>query len=376
MKKTTPLVFEGGIYMKRCIGIIMFLCFSCVISSEEICRKELYSQESRTLDKLLYFGTLAPSSHNAQMWKIKIVSENEFFIIFDKEKNLNLVDPDYRESEISIGAFLKNMINGAKVLGIDMEYTIFDEFQSDNSIIHVTFKEKNTSTSKIEIEKFEELLLKRKTSKEKFLDKEIKPEVIKKIINNNGENVKYFSKGTPEYEYIRKNSIEAYRLQGLNLEKRKELSNFFRFSDKEVSAKKDGFSAEMLGMNSITKFFYYKIYNKEKVENVDFLEKEMKIITGQANNTEGFLIIYGEKNSIKSNINTGIILEEIWLNAVRENVKIQPLSQLLEEEPFKSEISDKLGINGEIKMILRTGYSANNKEIKKNRKCVEDIVIK
>ena len=109
---------------------------------------------------------------------------------------------------------------------------------------------------------------------------------------------------------------------------------------------------------------------------MDFLKTEMKKITEQANSADGFLIIFGEKNSIKSNVNTGIILEEIWLNAAKENVKIQPLSQLLEEEPFKSEISDKLGVDGEVKMILRTGYSANNKKIKKNRKCVEDIIIK
>lgn len=262
MKKITLLVFEREDYMKRCIGIIMFLCFYCMVSSEEMCKKELYNQESRTLDKLLYFGTLAPSSHNAQMWKIKIVSENEFFIIFDKEKNLNLVNPDYRESEISIGAFLKNVIDGAKVLGVDMEYMVFDEIQSDDSIIHVTFKEKGTNSSKIEIKNFEELLLKRKTSKEKFLDKEVKQEVIKKIINNNGENVKYFAKGTLEFEYIRENTIKAYKLQGLDLDKRKELSNFFRFSDKEVSEKKDGFSAEMLGMDQMKKFFYYKFFNK------------------------------------------------------------------------------------------------------------------
>ncbi len=376
MKKITLLVFEREDYMKRCIGIIMFLCFYCMVSSEEMCKKELYNQESRTLDKLLYFGTLAPSSHNAQMWKIKIVSENEFFIIFDKEKNLNLVDPDYRESEISIGAFLKNVIDGAKVLGVDMEYMVFDEIQSDDSIIHVTFKEKGTNSSKIEIKNFEELLLKRKTSKEKFLEKEVNQEVIKKIINNNGENVKYFAKGTPEFEYIRENTIKAYKLQGLDLNKRKELSNFFRFSDKEVSEKKDGFSAEMLGMDQMKKFFYYKFFNKEKVEDLNFLKEEMKIITEQTNSADGFLIIFGEKNSMKSNVSAGIILEEIWLNAARENIKIQPLSQMLEEKPFKSEISNKLGINGEVKMVLRTGYSGNNKMIKKNRKCVEDIVIK
>ena len=174
----------------------------------------------------------------------------------------------------------------------------------------------------------------------------------------------------------KENTIKAYKLQGLDLNKRKELSNFFRFSDKEVNEKKDGFSAEMLGMDQMKKFFYYKFFNKEKVEDLNFLKEEMKIITEQANSADGFLIIFGEKNSMKSNVNAGMILEEIWLNAARENVKIQPLSQMLEEKPFKSEISNKLGINGEVKMVLRTGYSGNNKMIKKNRKCVEDIVIK
>ena len=221
----------------------------------------------------------------------------------------------------------------------------------------------------------ENLLLLRKTSKEKFSNKKISLSEINKIVNGYKNNVRYFQKGSQEYDYIKENAIQAYEIQGKNLGKREELSNWFRFSDEQTKEKKDGLSAEMLGMNSFKKFFYYKFYNKEKVQNINFLKEEMKLIKKQVNSAEGFLLITAKDNSVKENINAGIVLENIWLNATKEKIKIQPLSQILEEEPFNININKDLKIDGEIKMLLRIGYSSNNKKVKKLRKTVEDILI-
>ena len=116
----------------------------------------------------------------------------------------------------------------------------------------------------------------------------------------------------------------------------------------------------MLGMSPLKKFFYYNFYNREKVRNIKFLNEELKLIKTQTDTADGFLLVIAKDNSVKENIRAGIILENIWLNAADADIKIQPLSQILEEEP--------------VKMILRTGYSANNKIVKKVRRNIKDIL--
>ena len=130
----------------------------------------------------------------------------------------------------------------------------------------------------------------------------------------------------------------------------------------------------MLGMGSLKKFFYYNFYNREKVRNIKFLNEELKLIKTQTDTADGFLLVIAKDNSVKENVRAGIILENIWLNAADADIKIQPLSQILEEEPYKNNISNDLNINGEVKMILRTGYSPNNKIVKKVRRNIKDIL--
>ena len=372
MQKITLLVL-GGINLKKTLILLMFL-YSMQITCTKTFSQNDFLKQNPVLEKLLYYGTLAPSTHNAQMWKVKILSENEFLIILDKERSLNFIDPDNRESFISIGAFLANIIRGSEILGLNLKYTVYDETAPDNSIVYVSFSVTETKSFSNSLQKFEKLLLKRKTSKEKFSNKKIPVREINKIIAGYEDSVVFLPKDSVSYEYIRENTIKAYEIQGRNQDKRNELSEWFRFSDKETKTKKDGLSAEMLGMGSLKKFFYYSFYNREKIQNIKFLNEELKLIKTQANSADGFLLVIAKDSSIKENIRAGIVLENIWLNAAEADIKIQPLSQILEEEPFKNNISSDLNINGEVKMILRTGYSSNDKIVKKVRRNVEDIL--
>ena len=372
MQKTTPLV-SGGKNLKKTL-ILLMLLYIMRITCTKAFSQDVFLKQNPVLEKLLYYGTLAPSTHNAQMWKVRILSDNEFLIILDMERNLNYIDPDSRESLISIGAFLANIIRGSEILGLNLQYNIYDETAPDNSVVYVSFSGVETESFSDSLQKFENLLLKRKTSKEKFSKKKIPVQEINKIIAGYEDSVIYLPKNSPSYEYIRKNTIRAYETQGQNQDKRNELSEWFRFSDEETETKKDGLSAEMLGMSPLKKFFYYNFYNREKVRNIKFLNAELKLIKTQTDTADSFLLIIAKDNSVKENIRAGIVLENIWLNAADADIKIQPLSQILEEEPYKNNISKDLNVNGEVKMILRTGYSSNNKIVKKVRRDISDIL--
>lgn len=116
----------------------------------------------------------------------------------------------------------------------------------DNSVVYVSFSGIETESFSDSVQKFENLLLKRKTSKEKFSKKKIPVQEINKIIAGYEDSVIYFPKTVPHTNISGKIQWKLYETYIRESDKRNELSEWFRFSDKETEAKKDGFSAEML----------------------------------------------------------------------------------------------------------------------------------
>jgi hypothetical protein len=75
------------------------------------------------LVEVLYYASLAPSGHNAQPWYVKVVNEKTCIIGLDPLRRLPAVDPNNRESLLSIGAFAESLslAAGAKGYDTDME---------------------------------------------------------------------------------------------------------------------------------------------------------------------------------------------------------------------------------------------------------------
>ena len=57
--------------------------------------------------------------------------------------------------------------------------------------------------------------------------------------------------GTTEFDYLKNGTMEAITKQSTEAEYRKELNQWMRFSNTEVEQKKDGISAEMIGLNAL-----------------------------------------------------------------------------------------------------------------------------
>src|SRR3989344_196954 len=84
--------------------------------------KDFYNLKE-TNDKLRFlirFGILAPSSHNAQPWNFS-VDDEEIDILLDMERTLLIGDADNRQSCISLGCAVANVITAADYYGYDAE---------------------------------------------------------------------------------------------------------------------------------------------------------------------------------------------------------------------------------------------------------------
>jgi hypothetical protein len=307
-----------------------------------------YSQTNNIdsdMKEIIKYGTYAPSSHNAQMWSVKIINNQKIKVFPNDKRVLPYVDPQNRETWISIGAFVENCVLSAK----DMGYNPTVKINDSDLIIDITkHKEIKSSTKNINN------ILRRLTIRTPYLNEKIDDKVIKEIIEIS-ENVFFYPKETSQGKEIIDNSIKAYSLQMQDTNKLKELSKWMTFSYKEEKERKDGLTPDMLGIKGFKHFLFNTFMSKKSVTSKSFIKGSIKVATKQLNSCSGFIIITSKSNSISELVNTGRILESVWLKCVENEIAVHPMSQVIEENDYYELLKAGLKIKGEIQMVLRIG---------------------
>ena len=79
------------------------------------------TEDERTI---LHLASLAPSGHNTQPWKVQVRAPGRWLIAADRERLLPAVDPARRETVLSVGAFLENLIIAAGHHGLDAQLEV------------------------------------------------------------------------------------------------------------------------------------------------------------------------------------------------------------------------------------------------------------
>jgi hypothetical protein len=315
------------------------------------------------LSNVLYYASLAPNSHNAQMWRISAdIKNNQIKIYLDEKRTLKAVDSKDREAYISIGAYTANLLKAFEGYGYKTNCKITED-EKDKELVVVSYQKQHNALDKDILK----VIVKRHTDKSGYLNKKISEETTEKLINKDA-NLSYYAGGTKKFEYIKTGTLEATKLQAYNNEKAAELSKWLRLSDKETTASKDGLSAEQLGITGIKKTIYYMITTHESAKGSTYAKQGIDTATNQLNNCSGFLVLTGE-SSRKNLIETGINLENVWLIAAQLGISVQPMSQILEEKPYCNEINGKLKISKPIQMVLRVGYAkeyGSNNQIRRD----------
>jgi nitroreductase len=355
LKKRGTIIMRQKKTLLFCCLVGMFVFVGCSSSKMLIPKNtELIFSLSGEMKEILYYASLAPSSHNAQMWKVGVSSDEKMIRLYmDSSRLLEIVDPNGRESLISIGAFLKNLTTALEAFGYGYSVELVEPAKLKDSPlvakIHIQSKS-DLPPNTILLAEME----KRHTEKKEFLEKEVDSKAIVEVLSAAGNRALFFSRGTEEYEFIKRQSIIANELQAASAEAREELAQWLRFSDAEAKEKADGLPAEQLGLQGIEKTFYYATMNRKKAAGEKFGKTSLKYVTKQLESSAGFFVIIGE-HSVKGYIEAGIALETLWLAAVRKNISIHPISQGLEEKETFAAINLRFA-DSPFQMIMRAGY--------------------
>jgi len=360
MDRRTFLRYAGG-------GIVMLTGLSFANSCSGVKREDLSllsDMKELKLDKdeieILYLASLAPSSHNTQPWTVKVVEPKHWIIGTERKRWLPAVDPENREMLLSIGAFIENLVLSAGTHGYSADMEMIAKNRTDTEIVDIRLKK--DKPKEFDLEKIK----KRRTVRGDYLDEEIKADDIKYITKHEpclsgiltppSPHSFYFPKNSQQGKYLREGTIEANRTQAFRNAAQEELANWIRWSNKEAKQYRNGLTPESMEIKGFAGLYVRTFYNRQSVLKKSFREQTVDMVSKQVNRGSGWLVVTSPDSRIPTLIEYGRVFENMLLKIREKMIAIHPMSQILEEDPWKKQISKKLGVTGEVQWVLRLGY--------------------
>lgn len=351
MKRRSFLTLSGGAILLASTGYYLWS------DKKNLVRNDIDLKETEKIslkpdeNEILYLASLAPSGHNTQPWFIKYIEPYHWIIGNDSKRWLPNIDPNQRETILSIGAFLQNLEFASSNLGYDCQFTLLATHNQNENIMEVRLikglRKFNFDPQKI---------IKRCTVRSNFSSERIQEADLNFLRREDSENLHFIPNNDPNYQFLNNQTIEANRIQSYRDSAELELSNWIRFSNKEANAHLDGLTTAGMEIDGISGWIVRNFYSKQTVMEKGFREKSISHVIQQVSQSAGWMLITSKGNSVATLLETGKIMQRLFLKIRDKGIAMHPMTQILEETATNQTINHSIGIKDPIQFILRMSY--------------------
>lgn len=302
-------------------------------------------RQTTPLRELVYYATLAPSSHNTQCWKFRL-EERAISILPDLSRRCPVVDPDDHHLYVSLGCAAENLSQAARAQGLSGQ-VIFDA-SGDGAV-------------KIALEPSEPIVTplfaaipNRQCTRTAYDGKPLSAAELKLLETaGTGDGVKVIMLTHPvEMETVLDFVIQGNTAQFNNPNFLKELQSWVRFNNREATCTGDGLSGRTTGNPSIPRWLgtlLSKLLFRVKPEN----DKNARYIRSSA----GIAVFVSEVDDKAHWVETGRCYERFALQATALGIKNAFLNQPVEVAALRPQFASYLGIGDRRPdLIVRFGY--------------------
>ena len=303
-----------------------------------------------TLADILYHASLAPSGHNTQPWVVKVPEPNRLLIGTARDRWLPQVDPENRELLLSLGCFLENLIVTARHHGLDLDYRVIGATPTDTEILEVTLR--SAEPSPFPLDK----ILLRRTVRSHHLRQELKSSDVQALSAPFGDRLAFFPSGSANANWLSEQTVEANRVQANRDPAQEELSRWIRWADDEARRHRNGLTPESMEITGLAGWYVRHFMSKSSVMKPSFRDRSVEAVRKHLGSYGGWLVITSPDASVSTLIETGRLFERMWLGIRERMIAIHPMTQILEEAPFRDQVARQLGVSGQVQFILRASY--------------------
>jgi nitroreductase len=321
--------------------------------------------------RVLQCAIHAPNSHNAQPWLIELTPDNAMRLYIDRSRLLPATDPAARQIHISQGTFLELVDIAARQFGHRAEIRYFPEGEysstqiEDRPVSAITLHPQPGLTPD---PLFAEIA-RRRTNKRPY-DRTralTTAELVEMQSASKDNEISWrITTDAAQRREIARMCKEAMAIEVSSPERNRETAHWFRFSDRELQEKRDGFGIAQSGTEGVKKWIAERfVLSRERAANPRgaFAQGAVTAIEAQAGSASVFAALVSKTNTRMDQIRTGRAYARVHLAASRLGVAMQPLSQLLEEYAEMAALQQRMKQTLQVEdtdtvqMLFRLGYA-------------------
>ncbi len=299
--------------------------------------------------EILNLAARAPSGHNTQPWTLRVVANNRWILGIAAKRRLPAVDPMARETLLSLGTFLESLVIAAMHFGHSIQYETIAQSPLDSEVLELRLGKIAAAPQQLDQLKM------RRTVRNGLLPGQIKTGDLKFTLDGL-ERIEYFSTGSAAAKYLAEGTVEANKIQAWREPAEVELSNWIRWSEKEIAARRNGLTPASMEIDGLAGWYVSHFYNRASVMTKAFREKSINQVKERVDQGGGWLVLSSGDNSITDLIETGRCAQRMWLRLRERKLAIHPMTQMLEEEPWRENVAKTLGTGGVPQFLFRLGY--------------------
>jgi len=300
--------------------------------------------------RILRYAALAPSGHNTQPWTVRPVGPDEWLIGTDPKRHLPAVDPQNRETLLSLGAFAENLSLAAGALGFSAGIDVLARENDDPEVMRVRLKA--SAPTDYPLGRLE----KRMTVKGGYQNRELSAADIKALSEPLAGRLHYFPRGTDHARCIQEGAVESFRRQSYRDPAQEELVQWLRLSSEAARRHRDGLTTAGMEISGAKGWFIRNFVSPDDFLKQSFREQGVTHTAKLAAQGGGWIIITGSNRTPTELIETGRRFEKMALMARERNIALHPMSQWLEEKWGLDQLAANHSADVHPQFVLRVGY--------------------
>jgi hypothetical protein len=301
------------------------------------------------LARVLALAARAPSSHNVQPWLVRLAGPGRLLVGIDPGRRLPEVDPAGRELALSVGCFLENLAQAATAEGLRAELEPAGAGEAAEALVAVRLAAGPADGSAAD------RLRGRRTLRSGHLPRPLPGADLRQLLALAGPDAAFYPLASGEGRRIAEATVEAMRQQTGRDAAQQELAGWIRFRDEDVRLHADGLTVASMEATGLAGFVMRHFFDASSVTGRTFREKGIEQCARQVTEGAGFLVLASSGPGVPALLEAGRRLGRVALALPGRGIAAHPMSQALEEAPWRDALGAELGLGGELQFVVRLG---------------------